>query len=49
MLCGMFSVINLDPFLNSYVAYWHFSDLTGPQTMSVVEGKADLPVARPDF
>jgi hypothetical protein len=30
MLGGMFSVINLDPFLNSYRAYWHFSGLTVP-------------------
>jgi hypothetical protein len=28
---------------------WHFSDLTGRLTMSVLEGKADFPVARPDF
>jgi hypothetical protein len=28
---------------------WHFSDLTARLTMSVLGGKADLPVARPDF
>jgi hypothetical protein len=26
-----------------------FSDLTGPAAMSVLEGKADFPIAGPDF
>jgi hypothetical protein len=33
----------------SDVAVWHFSVLTDLAAMSVIEGKADLPVERPDF
>jgi hypothetical protein len=28
---------------------WHYSDLTGLADMSVIEGKADIPVEHPDF
>ena len=42
MLCGMFSVISLDPFLNSYVAYWHFADL-GKLANVRFAPKTDLP------
>ena len=35
--------------LPANVAYWHFSDLPGWLSMSVIEDKADLAVEHPDF
>ncbi len=44
-----FVIANSTKVSRGMLACWHLSDLPSVVTMSVFEGRADFPIARPDF